>query len=71
MNGNGLLFHMTQYSQFLPCVVKLHCSFKCPLLLCTWTLQWWFFYLFTLANRQNTWNVGGAANDKITCTTDK
>jgi len=40
--------------KFLPCLVKPQCSLKCPERLCTSTLKQWFFYLFTLANKQNT-----------------
>jgi len=43
------LFVITRsgHSQFSPCPVKLHCSFKCPLHLCAWFLKKCFFYLFT------------------------
>ena len=40
------------HSQYLPYLVKLQCSFECPLRLWTWSLKSWFFCLLSLANMQ-------------------
>jgi len=47
--------------------LKLYVSFH----LWTSTSKKWFFYQFALENTGKIWwNLGGAANDKSTCTTD-